>query len=329
MTTPALNEAGIEAAPYYDNDSLLLKRMLSSFESSFVGQQITDDMKRELRAANRLIATLSASKEPGQEPVAVKALEWTGPHLSMWVSEPMPGFQYRIIYDGRGHDTFNWFVGGVWKPATSFEAAKAAAHADYEARIRSSLIPAKVAPQEAVALGYTNWRGEFAVRKIIPQSIWFGATEWHPEPQWLLKAIDVEKNAERDFALTGFATPIPAKADALVVTDAMVEALKLGVAYDDLLLRFKGPTVIFDGDVKEIDEAYDKWVAATRAAVAALEASTGGAETGTVLPECASDGCGKPATVRFERGGIGSEYCHDCSMRIQAIPAAPVGERKC
>jgi hypothetical protein len=39
------------------------------------------------------------------------------------------------------------------------------------------------------------------VREIIPERIWFGATEWHPEPQWLLDAIDVEKNALRNFAM--------------------------------------------------------------------------------------------------------------------------------
>lgn len=39
--------------------------------------------------------------------------------------------------------------------------------------------------------------------------------------------------------------------------------------------------------------------------------------------ECATEGCNKPATVHFERGGVGSYYCHDCYMRIQALPAAP------
>lgn len=48
---------------------------------------------------------------------------------------------------------------------------------------------------------YTNWRGETAERTITPISIWFGHTEWHKEDQWLLKAIDTEKDAERDFAL--------------------------------------------------------------------------------------------------------------------------------
>lgn len=37
--------------------------------------------------------------------------------------------------------------------------------------------------------------------------------------------------------------------------------------------------------------------------------------------ECASEGCGKPATVHFVRGDVGSYYCRECYMRIQAIPA--------
>lgn len=37
--------------------------------------------------------------------------------------------------------------------------------------------------------------------------------------------------------------------------------------------------------------------------------------------ECATEDCARQATVRFERGGIGSDYCHDCYMRIQHLTA--------
>lgn len=53
----------------------------------------------------------------------------------------------------------------------------------------------------AIRIIYTNWRGETAERSIEPIKIWFGSTEWHKEKQWLLKATDLEKIAERDFAL--------------------------------------------------------------------------------------------------------------------------------
>ena len=48
---------------------------------------------------------------------------------------------------------------------------------------------------------YINWEGKKAIRKVKPIEIWFGKTEWHPEEQWFLKALDIDKNAERNFAL--------------------------------------------------------------------------------------------------------------------------------
>jgi len=63
-------------------------------------------------------------------------------------------------------------------------------------------VDGKIAPP--VEIGYTNYRGEFAVRCIIPLSFWYGSTDWHPEPQWLVKAYDADKGAERDFAFKDF-----------------------------------------------------------------------------------------------------------------------------
>jgi len=48
---------------------------------------------------------------------------------------------------------------------------------------------------------YKNWRGETATRHVRPIRIWFGSTQYHPTPQWLLTAVDLDKNAERDFAM--------------------------------------------------------------------------------------------------------------------------------
>jgi len=52
-----------------------------------------------------------------------------------------------------------------------------------------------------VTIIYTNWKGKTAKRTIIPQKVWFGYTDWHKDDQWLLKALDVSKDAERDFAM--------------------------------------------------------------------------------------------------------------------------------
>ena len=55
-------------------------------------------------------------------------------------------------------------------------------------------------------------------------------------------------------------------------------------------------------------------------------AALSGSGAGGWRTECATHGCGKPATAYFERSGVGSHYCHDCYMRVQALPAAPTGE---
>jgi len=54
---------------------------------------------------------------------------------------------------------------------------------------------------EWVRVVYTNWRGETAARRILPQSIWFGASEHHPERQWFLDAIDCDRGVLRSFAM--------------------------------------------------------------------------------------------------------------------------------
>lgn len=53
----------------------------------------------------------------------------------------------------------------------------------------------------AIEILYTNYRGETARRRIVPSCLRFGSTEYHPEAQWLLDAFDIEKSAERTFAM--------------------------------------------------------------------------------------------------------------------------------
>ena len=55
--------------------------------------------------------------------------------------------------------------------------------------------------QKIIKILYTNWKGETRIRTILPLSIEFKSTTWHKEEQWILNAIDVEKNEERGFAL--------------------------------------------------------------------------------------------------------------------------------
>lgn len=77
-------------------------------------------------------------------------------------------------------------------------------------------------------------------------------------------------------------------------------------------------------DIADNDDKDEETHAAERVARAALAGSGSGWRD-----TCATEGCGHKATVHFERGGIGSYYCHDCYVRIQALPASPstAGER--
>lgn len=55
--------------------------------------------------------------------------------------------------------------------------------------------------RKVVVIRYTNYRGETAVRRIIPRHIHFTTSEWHPEPQWVIEAYDLDREAERSFAV--------------------------------------------------------------------------------------------------------------------------------
>jgi hypothetical protein len=69
---------------------------------------------------------------------------------------------------------------------------------------------------DLVQVTYTNYRGITAVRRIRPIRIHFASTAWHPDPQWLLECFCLDKQATRDFALSGLggdwrALPCPVK----------------------------------------------------------------------------------------------------------------------
>lgn len=55
--------------------------------------------------------------------------------------------------------------------------------------------------KKVVKILYTNWKGETKYRNIIPINIEFKSTEWHKEEQWILNALDIDKQANRGFAI--------------------------------------------------------------------------------------------------------------------------------
>lgn len=60
--------------------------------------------------------------------------------------------------------------------------------------------PPVVSP-EFVVIDYTNWQNERRRRRVCPVRIWFGSTEWHPVDQWMLRAVDLESNLLKEFAM--------------------------------------------------------------------------------------------------------------------------------
>ena len=67
--------------------------------------------------------------------------------------------------------------------------------------------------ESAVDILYTNYRGETATRRIVPneQGLRFGKNHWHTDQQWLLTAWDVDKQAYREFALSEIEKWVPVK----------------------------------------------------------------------------------------------------------------------
>ena len=56
-------------------------------------------------------------------------------------------------------------------------------------------------PGQTICFSYKNWQGQVGTRTVQVIRLTYGATEWHPQPQWLLEALDIDKNAVRFFAL--------------------------------------------------------------------------------------------------------------------------------
>lgn len=55
-----------------------------------------------------------------------------------------------------------------------------------------------------IRLEYVNWQGKTRERHILPIRIWRGTTKWHTRPQYFLRALDLEDQQEKDFAMSGF-----------------------------------------------------------------------------------------------------------------------------
>lgn len=78
-------------------------------------------------------------------------------------------------------------------------------------------------PVHPLTFTYRNWKGEVSVRRVQPIEIRFAATSWHPVPQYLLRAFDVDKGEIRDFAWVDI-SPAPAEPAAATAPDPQLSA---------------------------------------------------------------------------------------------------------
>jgi len=53
----------------------------------------------------------------------------------------------------------------------------------------------------SIKVKYKNWKGEIGIRNIVPLFMHYGRTNYHKEDQWLLSAWDIDKDAERTYAM--------------------------------------------------------------------------------------------------------------------------------
>lgn len=54
--------------------------------------------------------------------------------------------------------------------------------------------------QLSLTFVYLNWKGNVSIRRVRDAEFWFGRTFYHPDEQWFLKAFDLDKQEERNFA---------------------------------------------------------------------------------------------------------------------------------
>lgn len=68
---------------------------------------------------------------------------------------------------------------------------------------------------------YTNYRGETDEREVIVHHVRHMSTDWHPEKQWILTALDVKKDVMRDFAMKDMSNVRPTPTLFLLTADIL------------------------------------------------------------------------------------------------------------
>lgn len=107
--------------------------------------------------------------------------------------------------------------------------------------------------ERSIRFFYTNYRGKRSIRVAVPVILQWGSSVWHPRPQWLMTAFDVDKGAERTFALEDcqFIT-----CDASNRTTQATSSLDERPCTTDAFLA----SAVLDLDMYELNDACVAWV---------------------------------------------------------------------
>lgn len=73
---------------------------------------------------------------------------------------------------------------------------------------------------KAVLIDYTNYRGERKRYRVRPVGFDWGTTQYHTEPQWLMRALDLDRQVERTFAMKDVHSWKPAGMPELIKTES-------------------------------------------------------------------------------------------------------------
>jgi|LakMenEpi03Aug12_release.lakeMendotaPanAssembly.Ray.scaffolds.fasta_scaffold55650_2 hypothetical protein len=59
----------------------------------------------------------------------------------------------------------------------------------------------RITDGEYLTFTYKNYRGEVSECRVLTEQLYFGSNEYHPEPQWLLEAYNIDREVTRTYAL--------------------------------------------------------------------------------------------------------------------------------
>ena len=214
-----------------------------------------------------------------------------------------------------GSDSYGWRVtlNGADDIADKDDpdAAKAAAQADYEQRIRSALVSAPAAPSDAPCGNAARYdRGECDFPEcgceVCISPVFVPAVPAAP-------AAPSETHDDEDRCI---ACDKPFKPGDRVLNDVSGGSIHIECCGPDRE-SYVGP-----GDPLPKGYVWQPAPAAEAEPVAwpsGFFALSGDAR----LRDCATEGCGQHVSIRVERDGVGSEHCEPCARKIAATLAAP------